>query len=53
MVGEWRRSLRERRELERLSDRELRDIGLNHADVWRETRKPLWRALMDATRFEQ
>lgn len=32
-----------RRELGRLTDGLLKDIGISRADVWRESRKPFWR----------
>ncbi|MEZ5670308.1 MAG: DUF1127 domain-containing protein [Alphaproteobacteria bacterium] len=34
---------RARRHLESLDDRMLKDIGLTHADVFVESRKPFWR----------
>jgi uncharacterized protein YjiS (DUF1127 family) len=40
----WRRRTRERQELALLSERELRDIGASHADVWHETNQWFWRA---------
>jgi uncharacterized protein YjiS (DUF1127 family) len=43
-VGEWRRRLRDRRELAAMSDRSLRDIGLTRYDADWEARKPFWRA---------
>lgn len=33
----------ERRQLMRLSDRQLLDIGVSRADAWAEYRKPFWR----------
>ncbi|HUN42191.1 MAG TPA: DUF1127 domain-containing protein [Acetobacteraceae bacterium] len=39
----WRRRMREREEMARLSDRELRDMRASHADVWRETNQWFWR----------
>lgn len=33
----------ERRQLMRLSDRQLGDIGISRADAWAEYRKPFWR----------
>jgi len=42
-LGEWRRRDRERMELRRMSDRELRDFGVTRADIWEESHKPFWR----------
>lgn len=39
----WQRRMRERQELARLSDRELRDMRASHADVWRESNEWFWR----------
>ena len=39
------RRARERQELARLSERELRDMRVSSSDVWREIRQPFWRAL--------
>ena len=33
----------ERRVLEQLDERSLRDIGISRVDVWREINKPFWR----------
>lgn len=43
-LGDWRRRARGRAELARLSERELRDIGLTPAEALREYAKPFWRA---------
>lgn len=40
----WSERARSRRELARLDDHMLGDIGLNRAMVEREFRKPFWRA---------
>ena len=40
----WRRRIRERRQLARLSERDLHDIGVSRATVYNELRKPFWRA---------
>jgi uncharacterized protein YjiS (DUF1127 family) len=40
----WRRRARGRRELARMSGKELRDIGCTQADAHREINKPFWRA---------
>jgi len=40
----WQRRMRERRELSRLDDRELRDMRASHADVWNETNQWFWRS---------
>jgi uncharacterized protein YjiS (DUF1127 family) len=39
----WQRHAREQQELARLSERELRDMRVSSADVWREVRQPFWR----------
>jgi uncharacterized protein YjiS (DUF1127 family) len=39
----WQQRARDRRQLEALSDRMLRDIGLTRADVFAEASKPFWR----------
>ncbi len=38
-----RQAARERAELLRLSERELRDIGISRVDAIREADRPLWR----------
>lgn len=43
-LDDWRRRARGRRQLARMSDRELRDIGCSQADAHREINKPFWRA---------
>jgi uncharacterized protein YjiS (DUF1127 family) len=42
-LDDWRRRARDRRQLARMSDAELRDIGCSQADVHREINKPFWR----------
>jgi uncharacterized protein YjiS (DUF1127 family) len=42
-LDEWRRRARERRQLARMSNTELRDIGCSQADAHREINKPFWR----------
>jgi uncharacterized protein YjiS (DUF1127 family) len=42
MLREWRRWTVSRRELARLDDRMLRDIGINRADVFQELNKSFW-----------
>ncbi len=39
----WQERAAQRRRLEGMSDRMLRDIGLSRADVARECVKPFWR----------
>jgi uncharacterized protein YjiS (DUF1127 family) len=39
----WHARWQQRRQLRRLDDRLLRDIGLDRADVRRELGKPFWR----------
>jgi len=43
MLAEWRRRLRSRQTLARLSAYELRDIGITVHDQERECAKPFWR----------
>ena len=40
----WHERSRQRRRLMTLDSRLLKDIGLTHADVQRESGKPFWRA---------
>jgi uncharacterized protein YjiS (DUF1127 family) len=42
-LREWHRRVRERAELARLDDRELRDIGLSRGDVEFLINKPFWK----------
>lgn len=39
----WQRRIEERRQLLEMSDRMIRDIGLNRNDILREANKPFWR----------
>ncbi|MGH7089514.1 MAG: DUF1127 domain-containing protein [Stellaceae bacterium] len=39
----WRQRLRERSELARLSDRDLRDLGITRIDAEAQARIPFWR----------
>ena len=41
-VLQWQRRHRSRRELERLSERDRRDLGYSSCDVDVETAKPFW-----------
>ncbi|MFL6653748.1 MAG: DUF1127 domain-containing protein [Sulfurifustis sp.] len=43
-LGEWRARTRQRAQLAKLVPALRRDLGLSDADVWRELRKPFWRA---------
>jgi uncharacterized protein YjiS (DUF1127 family) len=43
-LDDWRRRARDRRQLARMSHRELRDIGCTPVDAHREINKPFWRA---------
>jgi uncharacterized protein YjiS (DUF1127 family) len=40
----WQNRVRERRQLQMLDQRMLRDIGLTRVDIDLETRKPFWRS---------
>jgi len=42
-VLRWQERIRGRKELERLDDRMLKDIGLNRIDALREADKPFWK----------
>ena len=44
LLAEWRQRVRSRHELERLSERDLADMGLTRLDVVNETQKPFWEA---------
>lgn len=44
LLSTWHQRALTRRELARLDDRMLHDIGLSTADVEREINKPFWRA---------
>jgi uncharacterized protein YjiS (DUF1127 family) len=44
LLAEWRRRIRSRYELERLSERDLADMGLTRLDVLNEMQKPFWEA---------
>jgi uncharacterized protein YjiS (DUF1127 family) len=39
----WQERARQRRQLQNLNDRMLRDIGLTRGDVLAESSKPFWR----------
>jgi uncharacterized protein YjiS (DUF1127 family) len=40
----WHRRARQRRQLQRLDDHMLRDIGIDRIAAWRESEKPFWKA---------
>lgn len=40
----WQRRSSGRRELTKLSDHMLKDIGISRADAWHEAKKPFWQA---------
>ena len=44
LISIWRERARQRRHLQTLNDRMLRDIGLTRADILAEASKPFWRA---------
>lgn len=44
MLRRWRQTARERRQLEEMDDRMLRDIGLAREDARREAARPFWDA---------
>jgi uncharacterized protein YjiS (DUF1127 family) len=39
---EWRHRIRSRYDLERLSERDLADMGMTRTDAFNETQKPFW-----------
>ena len=41
-LGSWQRQAEERAQLRKLSDRDLRDMGLRRGDVEEMARKPVW-----------
>ena len=41
---EWRQRTRSRREIMKLSERDLSDMGLTRMDAFNETCKPFWEA---------
>ena len=43
-LGRWRRRIRDREELARFGELELRDIGVAPAQARAEVNKPFWRA---------
>jgi len=43
-LGLWLRRLRHRRELSRLTEAQLRDVGLDSAVVRQQSETPFWRA---------
>ena len=44
LFAAWSERARQIRDLQQMSDRELKDIGLSRADVEREASIPFWRA---------
>jgi uncharacterized protein YjiS (DUF1127 family) len=44
IVLEWQKRARGRRELAKLTHRELRDLGYSSCDVRAETLKPFWKS---------
>ena len=43
-VGEWKRRIQSRYELEHLSERDLSDMGMTTLDAFDEVQKPFWQA---------
>jgi uncharacterized protein YjiS (DUF1127 family) len=43
VLSDWRHRARTRAQLARMSEAELKDIGLTHTDAWAEIQKPCWR----------
>ena len=44
LLYRWQERIDERRELDRIDERLLKDAGISRADVLREASKPFWRA---------
>lgn len=44
LAAVWRQRMRQRRELARLDDALLKDMGLTRCDAETESAKPFWRA---------
>lgn len=44
LLETWHERSQHRRQLREMPEHLLRDIGISAADVYRETRKPFWRA---------
>jgi len=44
LFAEWRRRVQSRYEMERLSERDLSDMGLTRLDALDEMQKPFWEA---------
>lgn len=44
LIASWWRRSQDREALMRMTDRDLKDIGLRRYDAYREARKPFWRA---------
>jgi uncharacterized protein YjiS (DUF1127 family) len=42
-LGSWLERGRRRRELRRLPEAVLEDVGITRGDAWREAGKPFWR----------
>jgi uncharacterized protein YjiS (DUF1127 family) len=42
LAAEWQQRFRSRLELERLSARDLADMGLTRLEIFEETQKPFW-----------
>ena len=49
---QWQTHRRGQRELARLDDYQLKDIGLTRADVYRELAQPFWRRLRLSRKME-
>jgi uncharacterized protein YjiS (DUF1127 family) len=43
-LGSWLERIRQRRELLRLPEAMLKDIGISQCDAWCEAQKPFWKA---------
>lgn len=44
LLAEWQERAEQRAHLANMDAAMLKDIGVSHADAWREAHKPFWRA---------
>ncbi|MCW5773456.1 MAG: DUF1127 domain-containing protein [Rhodospirillaceae bacterium] len=44
LLAEWQERAEQRSHLANMDDAMLKDVGINAAEAWRESRKPFWRS---------